>query len=115
MSYAVHRNVTFFLSVCDDFLSMADFCIIINENFTEYSSNVVLSYTSYINKYILTVSSKKIIVNMLFYSELTLPPPLRKGYSSRCRVRILWQYHCLVEINTNFFQKNLIIDGRYPL
>ena len=62
MSYAVHRNVTFFLGVCEDLLSIAYFCIIINENFTEYSSNVILLYTNYINIYIyiLTVSSKKL-------------------------------------------------------
>ena len=64
-----HRNVTFFLGVCEDLLSMAHFCIIVNENSTEYFSNVILLYTHYINKYILTVSSKKIIVSMLLYSK----------------------------------------------
>ena len=52
MSYAVHRNVTFFWGVYEDLLSMAHLCIIINENFTEYSLNVILSYTNYINEYI---------------------------------------------------------------
>ena len=56
MSYAVHRNETFFLDVCEDSLSMAHFLIIIHENFTEYSSNVTLLFTNYRNKYILTVS-----------------------------------------------------------
>ena len=61
-----------FLGVGEDLMSVAHFWIITNENCTEYSSNVILLYTNYINKYILTVSPKKIIVNMLFYSE---PPP----------------------------------------
>ena len=56
MSYAVHRNVTCFLGVYEDLLSMARFYIIINENSTEYSSNAILLYTNYIHKYILTVS-----------------------------------------------------------
>ena len=75
MSYAVHRNENFFLDVCEDSLSMANLFIIINENFTEYSLNVTLFFISYRNKYILTVSSKKIIANILFYIELTLPRP----------------------------------------
>ena len=54
---------------------MAHLIVIINENFTEYSSNVTLLSTNYRNKYILTVSSKKIIEHMLFSVELTLPPP----------------------------------------
>ena len=58
MSYAVHRNETFFW-----------------ENFIEYSSNVTLLCTNYRNKYISTVSSKKIIGNMFFYIELTSTPP----------------------------------------
>ena len=56
MSYAVHRNETSFLDVCEDSLSMAHFFIIINKNFTEYSSNVTLLFTHYRNKYVLTVS-----------------------------------------------------------
>ena len=75
MSYAVHRNETFFLDVCEDSLSMAHFFIIIHENFTEYSSNVTLLCTNYINKYILTVSSKKIIENMLFLYRIKLTHP----------------------------------------
>ena len=75
MSYADHRNENFFLDVCEDSLSMANLFIIINENFTEYSLNVTLFFISYRNKYILTVSSKKIIANILFYIELTLPRP----------------------------------------
>ena len=65
-----------FLDVREDSLSMAHFFIIINENFTEYSSNVTLLCTNYINKYILTVSSKKIIENMLFLYGINLKPPL---------------------------------------
>ena len=53
---------------------MVHFFIIINKNFTEYSSNVNLLLNNYRNKYILTVSSKKIIKNFFFYIELTLAP-----------------------------------------
>ena len=74
MSYAVHRKETFFWGVFEDLLSVAHFCIIINENLTEYSSNVILLYTNYINKYILNMSSKKIIVNMIFLKGITFPP-----------------------------------------
>ena len=79
INYAVHSNETFFLDVCEDSLSIAHLFIIINDNFTEYSSNVTLLYTNYINKYITTVSSKKIIENILFFYRINLtPPPLIK-------------------------------------
>ena len=79
MSYAVHRNETFFLDVCEDSLLMTQFFIIINKNITEYSSNITLLCTNYRIKYILTVSSKKIIENMhfLYRINLTPPPPLK--------------------------------------
>ena len=95
MSYAVHCNEIFFWDVCEDSLSMAHLFIIINENFTEYSSNVSILFTNYRNEYILTVSSKKIIENMLFtfssHTEyvkresivlyrINLTPPLIKTY-----------------------------------
>ena len=67
MSYAVHRNETFFWDVCEDSLSIARLFTIINEDFTEYSLNVTLLCTNYRNKYILTVSSKKIMENMFFF------------------------------------------------
>ena len=57
---------------------MAHLFIIIDENFTEYSSNVTLLCTNYRNKYILTVSSKKIIENMLFLYRINLTPLLIK-------------------------------------
>ena len=53
---------------------MAQFFTIINENSTEHSSNVSSVCTNYRNKYILTVSSKKIIENMLFLYRINLPP-----------------------------------------
>ena len=84
MSYAVHGNETFFLDVCEDSLSMAHLFIIINENFTEYSSNVTSSCTNYRNKYILTVSSKKIIDNMLFFCRINLTPPPPRPPKSDC-------------------------------
>ena len=78
MSYAVHRNETFLLDVCEDSLSMAHFFIIMNKNFTEYSSNVTLLCTNYRNKYILT-AIKKIIENMLFLYRINLTPPPSSG------------------------------------
>ena len=75
MSYAVHGNETFCLDVCEDSLSMAHLFIIINENFTEYSLSVTLLCTNYRNKLILTVSSKKIIENILFFYRINLTPP----------------------------------------
>ena len=80
MSYVVHRNETFFLGVCEDLLSTAHFCTIINKNFTEYSSNVILFYTNYIHQYMLTVSSTKIIGDMLFFiaNEPSPSPPPNK-------------------------------------
>ena len=56
---------------------MAHLFIIMNKNFTEYSSDVTLFHTNHRNKYILTVSSKKIIENMLFFYRINPPP--RKG------------------------------------
>ena len=60
---------------------MAHLFIIINENFTEYSLNVTLLSANYRNEYILTVSSKKIIENMIFFCRINLapPPPLNGG------------------------------------
>ena len=52
---------------------MAHFFIIINEIFTEYSLNVTLLCTNYKNKYIVTVSSKKIIENMFFFLSTNQP------------------------------------------
>ena len=69
MNYAVHRNETFFLDVCENSLSMAHLFIIINENFTECSSNVTLLCTNYRNEYILTVSSKKLSKICFFLSN----------------------------------------------
>ena len=85
MSYAVHRNETFFLDVCEDSVSMAHLFVIIDENFTEYSSNVTSLCTNYRNEYILTVSSKKMIENVLFSVELTLPPPPPPPPPPECR------------------------------
>ena len=75
MSYAVHGNETFFLDVCEDSLSMVHLFIIINENFTEYSSNVTLLCSNYINKYILTVSLKKLSKICFFFYRINLTPP----------------------------------------
>ena len=69
MSCTFHRNETFFLDVCEDLLSMAHFFIITDGNFTEYSSNVTLLCTNYRNKYILTVSSKKLSKICFFISN----------------------------------------------
>ena len=79
MSYALHRNETFFSDVCEGLLSMAPFFIIINENFTEYSSNVTLLCIYYKNKYMLIVSSKKTIEYMLFLYRINLAPFPLKG------------------------------------
>ena len=54
---------------------MAHLFIIINENSTEYSSNVTFLCANYRNKYISTVSSKKIIDNMFFFYRINFPPP----------------------------------------
>ena len=78
MSYAVHRNETLFLDVCEDSLLMAYLFIIIHENFTEHSSNVILLCTSYINNYILTVV-KKNYRKYAFLYRINLIPPLIQG------------------------------------
>ena len=75
MSYAVHRNETFFLDVCEDSLSIAHFFINYNENFTEYSSNVTLLCPDYRNEYILTMSPKKNYQKYAFLYRINLTPP----------------------------------------
>ena len=41
MSYASHRESTFFWDVCEDSLSSAHFLIFFNETFTKYSLNII--------------------------------------------------------------------------
>ena len=52
--------------------------IIINEIFLEYSSNVTLLYTNYRNKYVLTLSSKKLLKMCFFISNWPYAPPLKR-------------------------------------
>ena len=75
-SYDVHRKTTFFRAASGNPLSLAQFSMICNWNLGKYCSNVALLYANWINKLTLSVSPKKILENMPFYTELTLPPPL---------------------------------------
>ena len=74
-SYDVHIKTTFFRGASGDLLSLAWFSIFCNENPGKYCSNVALLYGNRLNKLTLSVSPRKILKNMLFFTELTLPPP----------------------------------------
>ena len=93
----------FFWDACEDSLSMVHLFIIINENFTQYSSNITSLSTNYRNKYILTVSSKKIIGNMLFLVEL-IPPPPRTSEN-------VWNQTCVIKNSVYTMGERDFIDS----
>ena len=80
-SYDVHRKATFFRGASGDSLSLAQFLIFCNENLGKYCSNIALLYGNWLNKLTLSVSPKKILKNMPFFTEITLLPHNASRYS----------------------------------
>ena len=74
-SYDVHRKTTFFRGASGDSLSLAQFSIFCNEKLGKYGSNVASLYGNSLNELTLSISQKKILKNMPFFTELTFPPP----------------------------------------
>ena len=70
----VHRKTTFFRGASGDSLSLAQFAIFCNINLGKYGSNVALLYGNWMNELTLSVSPKKILKNMPFFTEVTLAP-----------------------------------------
>ena len=75
-SYDIHRETTFFRGASGDSLSVAQFSIFCNENLGIYCSNVALLHGNRLNKLTLSISPKNSLKTFLFFTQLTLPPPL---------------------------------------